>query len=192
MCKQEKQGLYICAIGYELLTGWLVIGMIEIFKALSCKTRYKMLKILLNEELHISSLAKKVGISTPAAVKHIKVLERAGLIEKREFGRTHLLRAKTKRIYALLDELCEPTPVEVEKGSTVLDALRKVSGVSVEKVGDREYVVAVDGEKGYFVYEVNGELLDLPMNQCRIFDNKEVKLKELIPVTKKNLEVRVK
>lgn len=166
--------------------------MIEIFKALSCKTRYRMLKILLSEEIHVSGLAKKVGISTPAAIKHVKILERAGLVEKKKIGKTHLLKAKTERVYALLNEFCEPKEVEVEKGASVLDALRKVSGVSVTKVGDNEYVMAIDGEKGYFVYEVNGEVLDVPMNRYKLYEDKRVMLKELIPVTKKHLKIKIK
>jgi|Deesub1362A_J573_1020465.scaffolds.fasta_scaffold01034_9 DNA-binding transcriptional ArsR family regulator len=164
----------------------------NIFKALGCETRYRMLKILLNEEIHVSGLAKKVGISTPAAIKHVKILERAGLIRKRKIGKIHLLRANPENIYAMLDELCEPATVEVEKGASVLDALRKVSGVSVSKIGDTEYVLAIDGEKGYFVYEVNGEVLEMPMNQCKLYEDRKIMLKELIPVTKRYLDVRVK
>ncbi|MFW6194868.1 MAG: ArsR/SmtB family transcription factor [Halobacteriota archaeon] len=164
----------------------------DIFRALSSPTRREMLKVLFNEEIHITGLAKKVGISTPATIKHIKILEEAGLVHRRELGRMHLLRARTEKVFSLLEELQEPIPVEVEEGASVLDALRKVSGVSVSEAGDKEYVMAIDGEKGYFVYEVDGNILDLPMNQCKLEDNKQVKLKELVPVTRKNLEVKVK
>lgn len=164
----------------------------DVFKALSSPTRREMLKVLFNEEIHITGLAKKVGISTPAAIKHIKILEEAGLIHKRELGRMHLLKAKTEKVFSLLEELQEPISVEVEEGASVLDALRKVSGVSVSELGDKEYVMAIDGEKGYFVYEVDGYISDLPMNQCKLEDNKQVKLKELVPITRKNLEVTVK
>jgi len=166
--------------------------MLNIFRALSCETRYRMLKILTNEEMHISELARRTGISTPAAIKHIKILEKAGLIEKRKVGKAHLLKARTEGVYSILNEFCEPKEVEVEKGTSVLDALRKVSGVSVTKVGDNEYVIAIDGEKGYFVYEVNGEVLDVPMNRYRLYEDKRVMLKELIPVTKKHLKIKIR
>ncbi|MFO7966016.1 MAG: winged helix-turn-helix domain-containing protein [Archaeoglobaceae archaeon] len=164
----------------------------DIFRALSSPTRREMLKILFNEEVHITGLARKVSISTPAAIKHIKILEEAGLIHKRELGRMHLLRAKKEKVFSLLEELQEPISIEVDEGASVLDALRKVSGVSVSEAGDKEYVMAIDGEKGYFVYEVDGNISDLPMNQCKLEGNKEVRLKELVPVTRKNLEVKVK
>lgn len=151
-----------------------------------------MLKILLNEEIHTAGLAKKLGISSAAATKHIKILEGAGLIERRELGRMHLLKAKPEKIFDHIDEMFEPTSINVEEGASVLDALRKVTGISVNQVGDNEYLLAVDGQKGYFVYEVNGELVDVPMNQFKLHEDKKISLKELVPITRKNLDIKVK
>jgi DNA-binding transcriptional ArsR family regulator len=60
------------------------------FKALSSPTRLEILKSLLRKEMHISAIARQMKISVPVAAKHVKILEKAGLVEKREFGRSRI------------------------------------------------------------------------------------------------------
>ncbi len=52
------------------------------FAALSDPTRRAMLAQLRNGEASVTDLAKPFGMSLPAITKHIKVLEKAGLITK--------------------------------------------------------------------------------------------------------------
>ncbi|HEY9733831.1 MAG TPA: metalloregulator ArsR/SmtB family transcription factor [Drouetiella sp.] len=52
------------------------------FAALADPTRRAMLAQLKNGESSVSDLAKPYGMSLPAITKHIKVLEKAGLITK--------------------------------------------------------------------------------------------------------------
>lgn len=52
------------------------------FSALADPTRRAMLAQLKNGEASVSDLAKPYGMSLPAITKHIKVLEKAGLITK--------------------------------------------------------------------------------------------------------------
>jgi predicted transcriptional regulator len=61
------------------------------FKTLSSETRRKILSILTRGELHISGIAKEIGISVPGVVRHCKILEKEGLIKRRKFGRAHVL-----------------------------------------------------------------------------------------------------
>lgn len=51
-----------------------------------------MLASLASHDLTVTELAGPFDISLAAASKHIKVLERAGLIERRVQGRTHTCR----------------------------------------------------------------------------------------------------
>lgn len=68
----------------------------NLFKALSSPTRIKILKVLVNEEIHLTALAKKIGLSKPVVSRHIKILEKTGLINKRiigniyQIGRAHV------------------------------------------------------------------------------------------------------
>ncbi len=63
----------------------------QIFGALSDATRRGMLAQLALGEANISALAAPYDISQPAASKHLRVLERAGLIHRRREGRDHYI-----------------------------------------------------------------------------------------------------
>jgi DNA-binding transcriptional ArsR family regulator len=54
----------------------------QVFGALSDPTRRKILTRLASGEASVTELAKPFGISQPAISKHLKVLERAGLIAR--------------------------------------------------------------------------------------------------------------
>jgi DNA-binding transcriptional ArsR family regulator len=63
-----------------------------VFHALGDPTRRQMLQALADGERTVSQLADPFAISLAAASKHIKTLERAGLIRREVRGRTHLCR----------------------------------------------------------------------------------------------------
>jgi DNA-binding transcriptional ArsR family regulator len=167
------------------------------FKALSSETRRKMLKILTREEMHITGLARKIGISVPVAAKHVNILEKAGLLERKKFGRTHVLkvnldRIKVDSVYEDLDIFSEVHDLKVSQGTNVLDALKQVSGVEVARVGDKEFITSVDGESGYYIYEVDGKSPQLPMDEYLIDGRVKVELKKLVPVKRKEMDIKTK
>lgn len=61
-----------------------------VFQALADETRRSMLAQLADGPLSVGELAQPYAMSLAAASKHIKVLERAGLIERSVQGRTHV------------------------------------------------------------------------------------------------------
>ncbi|MCC3313056.1 ArsR/SmtB family transcription factor [Nocardia africana] len=63
-----------------------------VFHALSDSTRRSMLRTLARRQCSVGELAAPYDISLAAASKHIKVLERAGLVRRSVRGRTHLCR----------------------------------------------------------------------------------------------------
>ncbi len=161
------------------------------FRALASKTRRRMLKLILRREYHISGLAKELGISTPVAAKHVKILEQAKLVERQKFGKTHVLRANPEVIYSALDELAERHEVRVKKGTTVLEALKQVSGIKIERRSGREFVMSIDGEEGYYIYEVDGTFPEVGMDKFVVEREITVELKKLVPVKKKELRIRL-
>jgi DNA-binding transcriptional ArsR family regulator len=64
----------------------------SVFHALGDATRRRMLRELAGGERTVGQLAKPFAISLAAASKHIKALEKAGLIRREVQGRTHLCR----------------------------------------------------------------------------------------------------
>ena len=66
------------------------------FGALADSTRRRILGQLASGSRCITDLAKPYSISLPAVSKHIRVLEKAGLVKRQRSGRVHtlILRAK--------------------------------------------------------------------------------------------------
>src|SRR5271155_4271433 len=63
-----------------------------VFHALADPTRRAMLRRLADAPLSVGELASPHQMSLAAASKHIKSLERAGLVRRQVQGRTHLCR----------------------------------------------------------------------------------------------------
>jgi DNA-binding transcriptional ArsR family regulator len=62
------------------------------FSALADPTRRRILHHLASGDRCVTDLAKPYSISLPAVSKHLRVLERAGLIRRRRNGRVHSLK----------------------------------------------------------------------------------------------------
>jgi DNA-binding transcriptional ArsR family regulator len=70
----------------------------RVFHALSDPTRRSMLRSLAAGERNIGELAAPFSMSLAAASKHVRVLERAGLLRRRVQGRTHLCRLEPRAL----------------------------------------------------------------------------------------------
>jgi DNA-binding transcriptional ArsR family regulator len=69
-----------------------------VFHALADPTRRAMLRSLALEERSVGELASPFRMSFAAAAKHVKALERAGLVRRRIEGRTHVCRLEPRRL----------------------------------------------------------------------------------------------
>lgn len=108
------------------------------------------MQILTKHEMHLSGLARKINISVPVVSRHIKILEEAGLVNKRIIGNVHLLNAKIRGLEKILEQFVEESSVEINKYDSLLDALNQLPGIEVKKFGDQQYIHSVDGEKGNY------------------------------------------
>ena len=71
----------------------------EILKAVSDTTRRSLLTELCQQGAsRVTDLAVHYDMSLNAISKHIKVLEKAGLVTRRTIGRTHWIEAKIDRV----------------------------------------------------------------------------------------------
>ncbi|MDV0446671.1 hypothetical protein MsAg5_05210 [Methanosarcinaceae archaeon Ag5] len=164
----------------------------QIFSAISSDMRQRMIQLISEDSRHISSIARELNISVPVAAKHIKILEDAGLIERKIFGKTHVLSLKKNSFNTAFDAFAPVKKLEVEKGTTLMEAFKSVAIVEVKNIGGRNFIVAADGEEGYFLYEVNGKLIDKRAEEFVLEEDAVVSWKRLEPVTKKKLVVSVK
>ena len=72
----------------------------DVFHALADPTRRAMLKSLSKSQHTVGELAEPFAISLAAASKHIKVLERAGMVRRSIEGRTHVCRLDARPMHA--------------------------------------------------------------------------------------------
>ena len=74
-----------------------------VFAALADPTRRGMLERLAEGETNVGTLAEPYEMSQPAISKHLKVLERAGLVRREKRGREHHIKV-------------DPRPLEEARG----------------------------------------------------------------------------
>jgi len=88
---------------------------VELFKALSDETRFKLLQLLLTSDLCVGALAYQLKISEAAVSQHLKQLRKVGLVkgEKRGYW-THYMVEKNRlsEFGKILEDLIrlEPRP----------------------------------------------------------------------------------
>lgn len=103
----------------------------QIFHALSNRTRRGMIRRLSRQECTVGELAAPAEMSLAAASKHVQVLERAGLVNRRVRGRQHICSLSPKP----LKEASEWLGFYEEFWNTSLDRLEAVlvSDLEAEK-----------------------------------------------------------
>ncbi|WP_214321248.1 ArsR/SmtB family transcription factor [Nonomuraea sediminis] len=70
------------------------VAMDAVFHALAHGARRQMVHRLSSGDLTVGELAEPLSMSLAAASKHLKVLERAGLIQRTVIGRRHVCRLR--------------------------------------------------------------------------------------------------
>jgi len=64
------------------------------FAALADPTRRRILAHLARGDQRVTYLARPYSMSLPAVSKHLRVLEKAGLLRRRRYGRVHEMQLK--------------------------------------------------------------------------------------------------
>ncbi len=164
----------------------------NLFKALSCKSRLEIIKILISKEIHLSELAREMNLSKPVVFRHIKILEKAGLITRKIIGNVHLLTANINSLEKTFEDFVEEQKIDLEKESTLFDALKQIPGVKIKNLGKNKYITSIDGEKGYFIYEVSGKTPKVPIDKYKPKKDVTINLKKLVPIEKKKIKVHIK
>jgi len=94
-----------------------------VFGALSDATRRGILAQLAHGERNITELSEPYSISQPAVSKHLKVLEKAGLIEKKRQGRAFVIRVNAEAFDEAVQWVTHYTRVWRERFDEVEDYL---------------------------------------------------------------------
>ncbi len=94
-------------VGYEPVAA----NLDAVFHALADGTRRAILSRLTEGEASVSEIAEPFEISQPAVSRHLKVLERAGLIERGVDQQRRPARLNARRMLAAVDWLAEFRPM---------------------------------------------------------------------------------
>ena len=164
---------------------------LRILSALGCNTRIKILQTLCEKEMHISKIARCLSLSIPVISRHINVLEEAGLVTRKIYGKSHVLCVNNRNIYTALDLFTPRRKVHIKKGACLLEVLEQVAVVEVKNIRGLESVVSTDGEDGFFVYEVNGEFSNKNVKDFKFDKDATISWKKLEPITRIELDVTI-
>jgi len=75
----------------------------QVFMSLADGTRREIVQMLSKGEKTMSQLSEPFSMSMAAVSKHVKVLEKAGLLKRRVEGRTHFLTLVPEQLTGALD-----------------------------------------------------------------------------------------
>jgi DNA-binding transcriptional ArsR family regulator len=70
----------------------------SVFQALSSPARREIVSLLSGRPYNIGELAPQFDMSLAAVSKHVKLLERAGIVEREIRGRTHICRLNAEAL----------------------------------------------------------------------------------------------
>ncbi len=166
----------------------------DIFKVLGNENRRKILKILFEGEMHINGIAKKLNISVPVVFKHIKVLEKNNLIERRKVGSTHLLKIRStylETIKKLFSTIEKAYIIKTKKGESLFDAFKNIPGISIKKTSQGYLIESIDGKKGYFLFEVNGKIPKRSIEKIFLKKDAEISFYHLTPILGKRFLINI-
>jgi len=76
------------------------------FRALSEAIRLRILQILHNGETSVSALVEQVGSTQPNISKHLKILQDAGLVKRRQIGTSAYYAIADEIVFELCDMVC--------------------------------------------------------------------------------------
>lgn len=131
-------------------------------------------------------------MSVPVISRHIKILEDVGLIDKKVFGNTYVLTAKIKNLENVLETFIEEATIETEKKKSIFEALKQIPSIEIKKVGNHYYIKSIDGEDGYYIYEIDGNLPTKPIDEYTIDKNVTLDLKKIVSIKKKKIKINIK
>ena len=71
---------------------------VKIYKALSVKSRLRILKLIKDKELCVNAITARLEISQPAVSQHLSILKKAGLVKSSRYGSIIHYKMDTNRL----------------------------------------------------------------------------------------------
>jgi DNA-binding transcriptional ArsR family regulator len=109
----------------------------RLFQALADATRRDIVRLTLQGEHSVSSLARRYPMSFAAVQKHVAVLERAGVVSKRASGREQLVRGNIEAVRQAVELLDHYEAIWRGRIDRIHDLLDHSLDVSPDRWTDR-------------------------------------------------------
>jgi DNA-binding transcriptional ArsR family regulator len=90
------------------------------FRALGEPIRLRVLQMLEDREMPVTVLATEVGSTQPNISKHLKVLQDAGLVKKRQVGTSALYSIADDMVFELCEMVCSRLRNKLETQASAL------------------------------------------------------------------------
>jgi DNA-binding transcriptional ArsR family regulator len=176
----------------NLITNVIKMSNNSLFYALGSESRIKIIRTLAKKEIHLSQLSRELKLSKPVISRHIKILEKAGLIKRRIIGNVHLLSANIESLEKAFDPFIEESNIEIDKNTTIFEILKQLPGIETKSDGKNQFITSIDGDGGFYIYEVDGKIPEKAIDEFKPEDNSTIQLKKLVPVSKKKIKIDIK
>ncbi len=168
----------------------------DAFRVIANRKRREMLRMLARKETHIAALARQLGISSPVALRHVRLLEDAGFIQRERTGNADRLRITDAAMEVLLrfEELLDkPSEIIAHRGEPLSSVLKRVPGIQMRRWRDTGefFVVSVDGEPGSYIFLINGKLPQTSVDRVTLTEDSVLEFQKLVPLLGRRLDIKV-
>ena len=168
----------------------------DALKVIANRKRREMLRILTKKETHIAALARELSISPPVALRHVRLLEDVGFVQRERTGTLDRLRITDAAMDVLLrlEGLLEkPSEIVARRGETLSSVLKRVPGIRMKRWRDTGdfFVVSVDGEPGSYLFLVNGKPPETSVDKFILQEDAVLEFQKLVPLLGRRLDIKV-
>ncbi len=116
--------------GHKLLTPEAMNLVAARFKVLGDPMRLRILNALQNGEQSVTQVTEAVAASQPNVSKHLKTLQDAGLIARRQEGNTVYYRVADETVFQLCDVVCHSIEQHLTAQASAFRRNQKAKGKS--------------------------------------------------------------
>lgn len=117
MCTMARRKTKLSAEAVELVAGR--------FRILSEPLRIRILQALEEGELNVTELVAAVGSTQPNVSKHVRILQEAGIVGRRQQGNSVYCYIADESVIALCEAVCGSLRTQVEQTARLLGVGRK-------------------------------------------------------------------
>jgi len=97
------------------------------FRTLGEPIRIQLLQALQRDERNVTDLVSAVGSTQSNVSKHLRILQDAGLVERRQEGNSVYYSIADPSVFALCDAVCNSIGTRLTQHATLADELRRRS-----------------------------------------------------------------